>query len=326
MNKLTQFITELGRVPIIPLVGFPGTQLTGKSIKNVLTDSKAQIDALLAIYETVQPDALFTMMDLTVEAQYLGCELKFPEFDSPTVKRPVLYGKEDINTIFANRTTGGRMDIFADVVLNLKKTLKVPICAYVIGPYTLAGEIMDINKVMRATKKDPGFLHEVLENVSRIIMNYVSLLEASGVDLICILEPSAMMISSDLFNEFSGQYCKKIISEGISVISVLHICGNTNHIVIEMEKTGADGLSLDKQVKLPEIYGSLQAGTVLIGNIDPVSIVTFGDAESVRGKSQDLVSAMRSNRNFILSTGCDIPANAPIENIQAIMSVKNETI
>ena len=218
------------------------------------------------------------------------------------------------------------MGVFADVVFNLKKKLNIPICAYVIGPYTLAGELMDINNVMRATKKEPEFLHEVLQNVSQIITNYIAILETSGADLICLLEPSAMMVSPQIFNEFSGKYCKKIITEGINVMSVLHICGNTNHIINEMEKTGADGLSLDSQVKLPEIYDYLKTDTALIGNIDPVSIVTFADSESVHRKSRDLMRAMHSKSNFILSTGCDIPANAAIENIQAIMSVKDENI
>ncbi len=322
MNELAQFITGLGRVPIVPLIGFPGIQLNKKTVKEALFDPKVQIEALLALNEQVRPDALFAMMDLTVEAEHLGCPLKFSENDPPAVADGLFDDRADNDTIsrvFKDRTAGGRMHLFAEVVSGLSDVLDIPVAAYVIGPLTLAGEIMGISRVMKSTRKNPAVLHQVLSNTTELIMNYINLLESAGARIICILEPSAMMISPTLFNEFSGRYCKKIVSESITVMSVLHICGDTNHLIPEMEKVGADGLSLDKQVDLPKAYDTLHSQTVLIGNIDPVSIITFEDADTVKKKSTQLIQAMKGKPNFILSTGCDVPPNAPIENLKAMM-------
>jgi uroporphyrinogen decarboxylase len=82
-------------------------------------------------------------------------------------------------------------------------------------------------------------------------------------------------------------------------------------------------LSLDKQVNLPEACNTLDNDTVLIGNIDPVSVLTFGDAASVKQKSLELVNSMNGQENFILSSGCDVPQFAPIDNIRAMISVIN---
>ena len=320
MNRLSGFVKQLGRVPIVPLIGFPGTRLTGISIKKALFDPQAQISALLALSETVRPDALFTMMDLTVEAEFLGCGLKISEDDPPAVATCVLKDQNTPASLFENTTTGGRMPLFAEVVAGLKKSLDIPVGAYVIGPMTLVGELMDIASVMKATRKNPDLLHQLLSGATQVIMNYVSLLEKAGADIICILEPSAMMISPEQFQEFSGRYCSQIFSKGISVMSILHICGDTNHLIAEMERTGPDGLSLDKQVDFPKAYGTLRNDTVLIGNIDPVSVLTFDDADTVKRKSQELLQAMKGKKNFILSTGCDVPPDAPIENIQQMMA------
>lgn len=324
MNKLKQLIDEKGQTPIIPLAGYPGTQLTGVSIKKALTDAHAQADALMALYDQTRPDALFTMMDLTVEAEFLGCSLKFSEDDSPSVSGTLLQDQADVKKIFPNKEIGGRMPLFAEVVERLNKNLDIPVCAYVIGPLTLTGEIMGITRIMKATKKEPELLHQVLANATQIIMNYVALLEAARASLICILEPSAMMISSKLFHEYSGQYCSQIVSNSINGISVLHICGDTNHLIGEMEKVGADGLSLDKQVDFPKVYDSLNPDTVLIGNLDPVSVIAFDTPESIIEKAGNLLQAMKEKRNFILSTGCDVPPNAPIQNIKAMTSLKQE--
>jgi len=323
MNKLKQFIEELGRMPIVPLAGFPGIELTGKSIKACLSNADIQTETLLALYEQIKPDALFTMMDLTVEAEFLGCSLKFSEDDPPAVQESALEDEERVEELFEKKTIGGRMPLFAEVVRGLRHALDIPVCAYVIGPFTLAGQIMDLARVMKATRKNPTKLHHLLSKSTELIMNYVALLEDSGADLICVLEPSAMMISARHFKEFSGQYCGKLFREGISRMSVLHICGDTNHLISEMEETGPDGLSLDKQVSMPEVYHRLNNGTVLIGNIDPVSILALGTPGLVRKESEELKKAMEGKRNFILSTGCDVPQNASLDNIRAMISVKD---
>ena len=325
MNKLKQFINTLGRTPLIPLAGFPGIQLTGTTVRENLFDPQTQIKSLMALYEAVKPDALFAMMDLTVEAEFLGCQLTVTDDDPPAVADPVLKDGDDIDAFFENKTVGGRMPLFADVVNKLKASLEIPVCAYVIGPLTLAGEIMDLVHVMKATRKNPTMLHQVLSKATEVILHYANLLEQAGADLICILEPSAMMISAIQFKEFSGRYCQKIFRDGISGMRVLHICGDTNHLISEMAKTSADGLSLDKQVNLPEASKTLGNDTVLIGNIDPVSVLTFGDAASVKQKSLGLIQSMNGKENFILSSGCDIPPLAPVENIQAMVSVRDRT-
>ena len=325
MNPLKRFIDDLGRTPVVPLMGLPGIQLTGISINEALFNAQNQISSLLALSRAVQPDALFTMMDLTVEAEFLGSDLKLSDEDLPAVSGHILEDEADLEVIFGDKPTGGRMALFAEVVSGLKDELDIPVCAYVIGPLTLAGELMDITVVMKATRKNPELLHRVLANSTRVIMGYASLLENAGADLICILEPSAVMMSAKIYWEFSGRYCSKIISEGIAGMSVLHICGDTNHLIAEMAKTGANGLSLDKQVDLPSANDCMGGDTVLIGNIDPVSVVNFDDEEMVKRKSRALYRSMNARNNFILSTGCDVPPNAPIENLVAMMQAADDS-
>ena len=322
MNKLKTFVDALDHVPFVPLVGHPGARLIDKSLISCLTDADAQCAALLALYEELRPDALFAMMDLTVEAEFLGCGLKITENDPPAVAHPVLEDMERVDEVFGDKTVGGRMLLYAQVIERLKKKIDIPVCAYVIGPFTLAGEIMNLVRAMKATRKNPEGLHRVLAASSELIIRYVRLLEDAGADLICILEPSAMMIAVPQFQEYAGRYCRKIIDEGIRTMSVLHICGDTNHLIGEMEATGADGLSLDKEVSLPAIYPSLKKDTVLIGNIDPVGVVTFGEPASIQRQSRQMIDAMAGCSSYIFSTGCDVPVAAPLENLKAVMAVR----
>jgi len=46
-----------------------------------------------------------------------------------------------------------------------------------------------------------------------------------------------------------------------------------------------------------------------------------GTPEKVESESKKLISEMSDADNFILSTGCDLPMETPLENIDAFMKV-----
>jgi len=74
------------RVPVIPLLGAPGTQLSNTTLRDNLTDPSIQLRSINLLIERFQPDGIFTFMDLTVEAEALGLKIDFPENDNPSVR------------------------------------------------------------------------------------------------------------------------------------------------------------------------------------------------------------------------------------------------
>ena len=102
-------------------------------------------------------------------------------------------------------------------------------------------------------------------------------------------------------------------------ICLVHVCGNVSHLLEELALTGAEGICLDAKVNLPREAERIPNNIVLMGNVDPKRIVQRGTAEDVRWEVRRLLRHMDGVRNFILSTGCDVPADAPIRNLEAMM-------
>lgn len=319
MNRIIDFIDSLGKIPAAPLAGFPGIPLTGKTMKDNLSDSDIQLNSLLKLYDELHQDIVFHMMDLTAEAESLGCAIKFPDDQPPSVFEHIIKTEDDMRRVFGNKNNLGRKKIFSDVVKGLKKHLSIPVGCYVIGPFTLSGELMGQSDALKAIRKNPGFLHEILNKSSESISNYAAMLIDSGADILCILEPSAVMLPPAVFYEFSGQYCRRIYEENSKAMSVLHVCGNTTALLEEFKKVGAEGLSLDSDVDFSEALSITGKDTVLIGNLNPVSLLAQGTPEKIRKETCELLSKMSGAKNFILSSGCDIPETAPLENLKAMM-------
>ena len=101
--------------------------------------------------------------------------------------------------------------------------------------------------------------------------------------MICMLEPTATGLSPEQFKKFSGGYIKKLKSNW-DIPLILHICGDTTSLILEMIKTNCDGISLDAMVNLQHAANLISSDILILGNIDPVRVLAFGNKEEVEEK------------------------------------------
>jgi len=136
----------IGSVPVAPLMGFPGIQLTKTTIKENLEDAEIQFNTLNELYKRFQPDAMFYMMDLSVEAEALGLRVLKPENSSFTViEHPVEDRSALKKLVIPDPEKDGRMPLFLKLVKMMSTNLMCSTVAYVSGPYTLAGLMSGVN-------------------------------------------------------------------------------------------------------------------------------------------------------------------------------------
>ena len=324
-NRFLEWADALGRTPVVPLLGHPGAPLTNTTLKANLTDADTQVRSLKALEQAVSPDALFFFMDLTVEAEALGCGIDFPDDVPPSVRIHPVTDESKMEIMEGKRGLRGRMDVFVETVKKAKQVLDVPLCVYTIGPFTLASQMMGVENTCVACAMDPKFVVRLVEKSTEVVIDYASALVDAGADVYCMLEPSAALISGRHFKKFSGPFCKEVFDATSKAWSVLHICGKTNHLLNGMVATGAEALSLDADVNFPELAKECPDDVVLIGNTNPVLTVMQQTPEKIRQSVLDLRRSMKDHRNFVLATGCDLPLETPIENVKAFVEAGKET-
>jgi len=315
-----------GRCLVAPLVGSPGLATTGCTIKLAQQNYGEHYRTIKTIANTFEPDLIFPLMDLAVEANALGRYTVFPKTDSATVLKDdfsldELTRAERINIMFDTRLLG-----YVETLKLMRIGLKESVLkgAYVTGPYSLAALIQGADDAAVATVLHPDDLHELCRFTTEKIQQYVRLLIASGAQVICILEPTAVMLGPEQFAEFSADYVKQIVDscKYTGVATIYHTCGNTMHLLDNMVNAGVDGVSLDSPdvgVDLPTVAQRLPSSVIIIGNINPTGTILHGMCQEVEAEVTDLLDKMKPYPNFILSTGCDLPQETPQENIHAFM-------
>jgi uroporphyrinogen decarboxylase len=311
---------------VVPLVGFPGLNITGCNIKLAQQNYGEHFGVMQAIAATLAPDVVFPLMDLAVEANALGRYTVFPRAESATVMKDAfsvddLIAHGQINISFDTRLLG-YVETVKLMSIGLPRTILKG--AYVTGPYSLAALIMGADEAAMATILHPDDLEAICQFTTEKIQHYVQLLVAAGAQVICILEPSAVMLGPAHFERFSATYVRHLVGScrytGVSTI--YHTCGNTMHLVSTMAESGVDAVSLDSPaagVDLRAVARGLPSEVVIMGNISPTGTLLRGRPVEVEAEVTELLRQMDPYPNFVLSTGCDLPQETPLENIHAFM-------
>jgi len=308
---------------VVPLMGFPGTQLTHSTIRQNLFNDELQARTIQALVERFRPDAVFFMMDLSVEAEAIGLPVSYPINESPTVSGHPVKSPADLDAFrVVDPLYDARVHTF-EATMRRMAGLDLLKGAYVVGPFTLAGLMMGATEVAIATLEAKELVHAAAAYATEVIIPYAKALTAGGAEMICILEPTATFVSPRAFKCFSGAYVRQIVDALHATpedpMTLLHVCGNTKHLVKAMCETGVQGLSLDAPMDMVATIEAMPEDVVLVGNVDPVSVMVQSSPEQVASATRGLLEAMAPYANFILSTGCDLPPETPLANIDAFM-------
>lgn len=316
---------RLGRRLVAPLMGFPGLAITGGNIKLAQQNYGQHYRVVKALADRFHPDMIFPLMDLAVEANALGQFTLFPKDEAATVMKEEftsdrLEELKRINVSFDTRLLG-YVETLKLVSIGISDSL---LGAYVIGPYTLSALIIGAEEAALASVMRPDDLHLLCRFATEIIQEYSRLLIGAGAQVLCVLEPSAVMLGPESFKSFSADYVRHINNSCryTDVATVYHTCGNTNHLLEQMVASGVDAISLDSPkmgVFLPDVAKRIPEEVIIIGNICPTDTILYGSPTEVKEEVIGLLDAMSDFPNFVLSTGCDLPQETPLENIEAFM-------
>lgn len=307
-------------------MGFPGVRLRGSTVKIAQQNCREHFRAIEKLCDLFAPDMVFPLMDLSVEANALGFYTVFPVDDTPTVVKPdftseIIDRINHIDISFDARIMG-YVETVRLMAVGLPET--VIRGAYVTGPFTLAALMMGAENAAMATLTDMEQMHSLCGFTMEVTRKYARNMIAAGAQVICLLEPSAVILGPDQFRDFSVMYAKRIIEEcEISgVASIYHTCGNTVPLIDEMVASGVTALSLDSidmGIDIAAAAERVGGRSFVMGNMSPTQTLLRGTVDQVRDEVTKLLRSVDEYPGFVLSTGCDLPFETPSENIKAFM-------
>ncbi len=306
---------------IMPLMTLTGIGITGSSVKDVVKNGEKQYECIKALADKYDTAAAITVMDLSVEAEVFGSPVSFSDMDIPTISSGIVTDIESVEALKVPEVEKGRTFEFIKAARLAAENIKDrPVFGGETGPFSLAARLYDLTEIMIAIMLEPELVHSLLNKTTEFLINFAKEYKKSGANGIIISEPAAGLLSPAQCNEFSSVYVKKIVEEiqDDSFIVIIHNCGNTRKLVPSLLSTGALGFHFGNVEKMTDIMPQIPWGRFAAGNIDPAGILKNGKVDDVKLSTWELLQKTAIYRNFILSSGCDIPIGTPSENINAM--------
>lgn len=304
----------------IPILSFPSTQLMQISVIDLISDSGMQSKGMEMIADRCDMGASVGMMDLSVEAEAFGAKIRVEKDEVPTVIGRLVKNVQDMDALKVPKVGEGRTGIYVESIEKAVKMIKDrPVFAGVIGPFSLAGRLMDMTEIMVNCYVEPDFVHALLEKATLFLIEYIKSYNAVGANGIMMAEPAAGLLSPELNEAFSVPYVKRIVDAVSSedFILIYHNCGNVLPLIDSILETGAAAYHFGNAVPMLDVLKRMPEHILTMGNVDPATQFRNGTPDSVKIATRQVLEECASYNNFVISSGCDIPPLASWKNIDA---------
>lgn len=321
MEKWSKDIIESEEVRNLPVLYFPCVSSLGFTVTESVSSPENIAKTMKKVTEEY-PDILaaVTGMDLTVDTEAFGGKVKFSDKQVPSIVKHVVKTAEDIRNLKVPDVHSGRVDVFTGAVKEAQKLITDrPIFGGMLGPFSLAANLMEVSNALMLTMTDPESMKILLEKATEFLIARAKEYKAAGANGIFMAEPTAGLLSPDQLDEFSSTYVKKLVEavQDDYFFLILHDCGQVKDSVKSMYNTGCKGHHYGNSVDMKDILPQIPPDILVFGNIDPSTAFFMGTPESIREKTLKLLEDMKPYPHFVLSSGCDLAPVVPKENIDA---------
>lgn len=317
--------------PFHPIIMRWAAKYAGIKYRDFCLDPYSKCRAMLLCAEDFDMDWATVLSDPWSEASAYGIQVEYPENDLPLDKGGHFPDAKSASMLthfkpLENMRCSNRITEIKEFRKFSEKELFI--VGWVEGP---VAEYVDLRGASEASMDflvEPEYVEKSMDIIIDCACDFISLQIKAGAHCIGIGDAFCSQIGPDLYRQFAFSRQKKLVelihSEG--AVAKLHICGNTDAILPDMIKTGADIIDVDHLVPSMKDYISLlDKHQVFSGKSDPVSVIQDTSAEIIKQSvNEDFRNA---NKRCIVSAGCEITPGTTVENMKAFsMAARDLTL
>lgn len=326
MSKKSEFLKLVGgqsveRVQFYPILMHFAARFNGRTYGEFASDYRILVESNVKCLEYFDLDMVSLISDPYRETSAFGARVDFIPEGVPRCKSKVIENPQDIRDlkkpdVLKNPRTLDRINGARYYQAILKGT--VPVMGWVEGPLAEASDLTGVTEMLIMLMIDPESAHQLLDKCLETAIDFAREQVAAGCDLIGVGDAICSQIDPDSYERFVFDRHRKLVDyiHSLGALVKLHICGNTTHLWPSLSKLRLDIFDLDFMADMENAYQSFGPEVVRCGNINPVEIQNLNEQE-VFERSKLLIEK-EHGRRFMLSGGCEITVNTPVENLMAM--------
>lgn len=125
MNQWIEEVIESQKKKALPVLSFPSIQKMGITVAELINDSEKQAEGMKLIADQFPSAASVSLMDLSLEAEAFGAQIRISDDEVPTVIGALISEEEEAEALEVPEIGAGRTQIYIDAIQ--KHVLKLQI-------------------------------------------------------------------------------------------------------------------------------------------------------------------------------------------------------
>ena len=324
---------EADRVPVYPILAGATRRLVDADYKTWATDVDVCTNAFVKATEEFDIDCIVTLVDLSVECDAWGQELVYPENEAPhpNYNNCVVKSVDDYSKIKkVDYRNSERMMFHLNVCKNLvdKVGKEKPIVGFVFGPLGVLSMLRHQQELYMDIYDEPDLVKAAVGEINETLKDYVNALIDTGVHAVMLdtLFASGSIMSKAMWSEMEGGFVKELadICHERGVMVMVHNCGENVYFDVQIETMNPVAISFmyppDDCKDFAECKDKYGSKLSLIGCVPPVMAVMSTD-EEWDAYCKEQIDHMAKGGGYMLATGCEYPANAPLDHARRMIDI-----
>ncbi len=307
----------------MPIAVYPALALTGAKVSDIITNPCAQFDAQAALHQRYGSLFALSAMDLSAEAEAFGCTVHISPTEIPTVTGRLVTNMEQAKALSIPQAGDKRTCVYLEAVRLLCRLEGNPfVFGGCIGPFSLAARLVGVSEALELTLAEPDLMHLLVDKTATFLANYIKAFIAAGARGVLMAEPAAGLLSPRGISAFSSAYIRRIASSlnHPTFTLLLHNCAAKLLHLPAIRETGLNTYHFGAPMDLLGALEKVPSDVVLCGNLDPAAVFVQSSPAEIGGRTKQLLASTISRRNYVISSGCDVPPNAPLASLDAFYS------
>jgi uroporphyrinogen decarboxylase len=216
----------------------------------------------------------------------------------------------------------GRLPMILDVMRRMKSAVGEQTALYglVTGPFTLASHLRG-TEIFMDMIDHVEYVDALLAYTAEVAKRMSDYYIQAGMDVIGVVDPVVSQISPRHFKKFMDGPFKDVFSfiRQQGVFSSFFVCGDATKNIDGMCQTAPDSISVDENIDLVVAKQITDRYNITIGgNIPLTTRMLLGSQQDNMKYVVDLLEKIDPH-NFVLSPGCDMPYDVPVENTIGVL-------
>jgi MtaA/CmuA family methyltransferase len=327
LNKKERFEdlvkSRISKKPILfqPILMHFAARFNQKTYAEFASDFRILVESNIKAMDYFGIDMVGLISDPYRETSAFGAKIEYMKEGVPKCEYKIVSTLDDVKAlknpdIYKKERT---LDRIKGVEFYQKKLQgKVPVFGWIEGPLAEACDLAGVSEMLMNLYLDPDLSNFLLDTCTKTAKDFAKAQIDAGCDIIGIGDAICSQVDLETYNTFVKERHHEIFEyiRQLGAKVKLHICGDINHLLPSIKDLPVDILDLDWKVETRDAFSILGAGVIRCGNINPIAIQDK-NPETLKLITIELISG-ESERPFILSGGCEITVNTPVENLKAL--------